>query len=188
MRRDWTGGMERREGCRGSVTWREARIGELAGPGLKFRPQRRGRAGLTFGVVVSCVGLNFVPSPLLENGSAIWDLAPLLRCKMRTHSHKYNISKTNLLNLQIIPVTFSRTYNNRLTLFQKKSNVIFQLYRNCTLLLPFVKETDVRNNYLFQLVGTSIYPSNFCSLGKLVIEILYTKLSRTQMHIANRDQ
>jgi hypothetical protein len=56
MRRDWTGGMEQWEGCRGSVTWREARIGELAGAGLKFRTKRRGRADLNFGVAVSCVG------------------------------------------------------------------------------------------------------------------------------------
>ena len=116
--------MERREGCRGSVTWREARIGELAGGGSEISSEEARPRGLEFwgrGFVggLEFWGRGFVPSPLLESGSAIWDLAPLLRCKMRTHSHKHNVPKRILINLQIISVNFFPNLQRQIDTFSK---------------------------------------------------------------------
>ena len=62
--------MERREGCRGSVTWREARIGELAGGGSEISSEEARPRGLEFWGrgFVACVGYW---ASLLESGTAI---------------------------------------------------------------------------------------------------------------------
>ena len=48
-----------------------------------------------------------------------WDLAPLLRCKMRTHSHKHNVPKRILINLQIISVNFFPNLQRQIDTFSK---------------------------------------------------------------------